>query len=217
MIFGPWKLIMKIISMIMSAIVVYFCFTFVQIWLTGHHHSTANAQAIVVFGTTEDNGTPSPELTARLTDALDLWRNQRAPWVVVTGGNQPGDNYTESGVSKVWLEQHGVPASHILQGFGNDTWQNISTALPVLKAHDIQTVLTVTDPFHEYRAMAIASSQGLSPLPAPVSNSPTIHDSLWKFYLKETLEVGVGRMLGYHLLSEWTAVSSSVHLPTTVP
>jgi len=211
LIFGPFKLVLRIISLVLSVIVLYFAVTFVQIWLTGHHHSSARAQAILVFGTTEDNGVPSPELKARLNHALHLFREQRAPWVVVTGGNRPGDNFTEAGVSATYLEQHGVPAPDILNGFGDDTWQNVSTALPTMKAHHIVTVLTVTDPFHEYRAMAISSSQGLQPLPSPVPNSPTIKHSLWKYYLKETFDVGVGRIVGYGRLSSWTTGAPKVY------
>ena len=59
----------------------------------------------------------------------------------------------------------------------------------------------VTDPFHEYRAMAISSAQGLMPYPSPVRDSPTIKHQLWRYYLKETLEVGVGRIVGYGRLS----------------
>ncbi len=62
----------------------------------------------------------------------------------------------------------------------------------------------MTDPFHEYRAMAISSAQGLTPYPSPVRNSPTIKYQLWRYYLKETLEVGVGRIVGYGRLSHWT-------------
>lgn len=210
MIFGPIKLIMKIISTIMTVVVIYFAVTFVQIWLTGHEHSIASAQAILVFGTTENNGTPSPELRARLDDALTLYRGHRAPWVVVTGGNQPGDAFTEAGVSATYLEQHGVPASRILVGGGSDTWQNVSSVIGAMRAHHLVTVLTVTDPFHEYRAMANASAQGLSPQPVPVANSPTVKHSLWKFYLKETLAVGVGRIVGYGRLSSWTTSANVV-------
>ncbi len=53
----------------------------------------ATRRAILVFGTTEDNGTPSPELQARLDQALALWRKDRAPWMVVTGGKRPGDEF----------------------------------------------------------------------------------------------------------------------------
>ena len=126
-----------------------------------------------------------------------LWHKGRAPWIAVTGGKRPGDNFTEAGVSATYLEAHGVPASKILKGSGTDTWENVATVLPKLKAHDITTVLTVTDPFHEDRAMAISSSQGLKPYPSPVRNSPTVKHSLWKYYLKETFEVGVGRIIGY--------------------
>ncbi len=72
-----------------------------------------------------------------------------------------------------------------------------------LRVHHITTVLTVTDPFHEDRAMAISSSQGLRPYPSPVRNSPTVKHSLWKYYAKETFEVGVGRIIGYGRFSSW--------------
>jgi uncharacterized SAM-binding protein YcdF (DUF218 family) len=196
-IFGPIKLVIRIITTLITVVILYFAITFVQVWMTGHDHSTKHAQAILVFGTTEDNGTPSPELQARLDQALVLWHKGRAPWIAVTGGKRPGDHFTEAGVSATYLESHGVPAAKILKGSGTDTWENVASVLGKLKAHDIKTVLTVTDPFHEDRAMAISSSQGLTPYPSPVRNSPTIKHSLWKYYLKETFEVGVGRIIGY--------------------
>ena len=42
------------------------------------------------------------------------------------------------------------------------------------------------------------------PYPSPVRDSPTIKYQLWRYYLKETLEVGVGRIVGYGRLSRWT-------------
>ena len=203
MIFGPFKLVLRIVSALISIVIIYFAVTFVQIWLTGHEHSTRHAQAILVFGTTEDNGTPSPELQARLKQALFLWHKDRAPWIAVTGGKRPGDQFTEAGVSASYLESKGVPAAKILVGSGTNTWLNVATVLPKLKAHHITTVITVTDPFHEDRAMAISSSQGLTPYPSPVRNSPTVKHSLWKYYAKETFEVGVGRIIGYSRLSAW--------------
>lgn len=214
MIFGPIKLILRIISTLFTLVLLYFAITFVQIWMTGHHHSSSKAQAILVFGTTADYNHPSPELKARLDQALLLYDQHRAPWIAVTGGKLPADVYTEAWVSAKYLERKGVPQSAILQGGGSDTWQNVSTILPALQAHHIVAVLTVTDPFHEYRAMAISSTQGLLPEPSPVSNSPTIHDSLWRYYLKETVAVGVGRVVGYARLSSWTTTAAKIPLPS---
>lgn len=212
MIFGPIKLVLRLVSLFLTVLALYFAVTFVQIWWRGHEHTSSSAQAILVFGTTEDNGKASPELKARLDQALSLYKEGRAPWIAVTGGNLPGDVYTEAGVSATYLEDHGVATSHVLQGGGNDTWQNVQTVIKTLKEHHITTVITVTDPFHEFRAMAIASSQGLKPFPSPVRNSPTIKHQLWHYYLKETLEVGVGRVVGFGRLSSWTTTASKIHV-----
>ena len=212
MIFGPIKLVLRLLSLFLTVLVLYFAVTFVQIWWRGHEHTSSSAQAILVFGTTENNGKASPELKARLDQALVLYKASRAPWIVVTGGNLPGDVYTEAGVSATYLENHGVATTHVLQGGGNDTWQNVQTVIKKLKQHHITTVITVTDPFHEFRAMAIASSQGLKPYPSPVPNSPTIKHQLWRYYLKETLEVSVGRVVGFGRLSSWTTTASKIHV-----
>jgi len=208
------KIAARVLGALVVLFVLYFGVTFLQIWMRGHEHTTKSAQAILVFGTTEDNGTPSPELKARLEQALTLYDSGRAPWVAVTGGRRPGDVYTEAGVSATYLEEHGVPKSRVLKGGGSDTWQNVASVIGALRRLHITTVITVTDPFHEYRAMAISSDQGLTPYPSPVRDSPTIKHQLWRFYLKETLEVGVGRIVGYHHLSEWTTTPVPVHHPS---
>ncbi|MDE3064288.1 MAG: YdcF family protein [Acidobacteriota bacterium] len=217
MILGPFRFFLRLASLVVSAILLYLAVGFVQIWHTGTEHSTADAQAILVFGTTEDNGKPSPELTARLDTALALYREHRAPWVVVTGGKLAGDRYSEAGVSAAYLETRGVPADHVIIGSGRDTWQNVSSVLGAMKRHHLTTVLCVTDPFHEYRAMAISSSQGLTPYPAPVSHSPSSRGSLWWYYLRETFAVGLGRLIGYHTLSTWTTRGPTVTLPPSTP
>ena len=205
MILGPLKLAARLGAAVLVVLSGYVAVTFVQIWLRGHEHATGDAAAILVFGTAEDNGTPSAELTDRLDVALALYRAGRAGYVAVTGSRQPGDRYTEAGVSATFLERRGVPRDRVIVGGGVDTWQNVESVAPRLLRRGLRSVLTVTDPFHEYRAMAIASDFGLVPYPSPVADSPTARYGLWRYYLKETLEVGVARVVGYRRLSEWTA------------
>ena len=205
MILGPLRLAARLAAAVVIVLTGYVAVTFVQIWLRGHEHSSADAAAILVFGTTEDNGTPSLELTDRLKVALALYRAGRAGYVAVTGSRQPGDVYTEAGVSATFLERRGVPKDRVIVGGGVDTWQNVESVAPALLKRGLTSVLTVTDPFHEYLAMAIASDFGLTPYPSPVADSPTSRFGLWRYYLKETLEVGVARVVGYGRLSEWTA------------
>jgi uncharacterized SAM-binding protein YcdF (DUF218 family) len=216
-ILGPLKLFLRLVSLIMSVVIIYFAAGFVQIWLTGREHSTAHAQVILVFGTTENDGQPSAELAARLDDALALYRHHRAPWIVVTGGKLAGDTHTEAGVSAAYLEARGVPASRIIVGSGRDTWQNVASVVAAMRRNHLATELSVTDPFHEYRAMAIASDQGLTPYPAPVNHAPSSGGSLWWYYVRETVAVGVGRLVGYHTLSTWTTTGPQVTLPSGGP
>lgn len=202
MIFGPLRLAFKIVSVLITLVFLYFSVTFVQIWLRSHEHTSADAQAILVFGTAAGVA-PSPELQDRLDHAYALFKSGRAPYIAVTGGKLPTDLYTEAHVSAVYLEGLGVPKDKILEGGGGDTWGNVAAILPALKAHDITTVITVTDPFHEYRAMAICTDQGLTAYPSPISVTAVSGSELWKYYLTETIEVGVARVVGYHTLSNW--------------
>lgn len=203
MIFGPLRLAFRIVAAFATLVVLYFAVTFVQIWLRGHEHSTAHAQAILVFGTAAGT-TPSPELADRLNHADALFKAGRAPFIAVTGGKQPTDEFTEAQVSATYLENvlH-VPAKDVLEGGGGDTWENVADILPVLKANHITTVITVTDAFHEYRAMATCSAQGLTPYPSPISVTAVSGSDLWKYYLTETIEVGIARFVGYHTVSNW--------------
>ncbi len=197
----PFKLLLKIISLIVTIVVAYFVITFVQVWMTGQQHSTNNAQAIIVLGAAEYNGTPSPDLAARLSEAYTLYEAGRAPLIAVTGGNLPGDVFTEAGVSAAYLRYKGVPAAAIVQGSGSDTYQNIQSVAPELKAKGVATVLVVTDPFHEDRSMAIASTFGFTPYPSPTTSSPIQGWAQFPYYLRETVAVGVGRITGYGFLS----------------
>ena len=71
--------------------------------------------AIVVMGAAQYDGRPSPQLAARLDHAVSLWNDGLAPMVIVTGGNQEGDRFTEASTSAAYLVERGVPSSAIVQ------------------------------------------------------------------------------------------------------
>ena len=197
----PFKILLKLASVLVAAVVLYLVVTGVQVWLTGREHSSQNTDAMAVFGSAQYDGTPSPDLQARLDDALTLFRQGRAPIIAVTGGKREGDRFTEAQVSAGYLDARGVPRSAIIEGGGDDTFQNMQSVTPPLVARGVKTLLVVTDPFHEDRAMAIASTFGFTPLPAPATASPLTGGRAFTYYLRETLAVGLGRIVGYGNLS----------------
>lgn len=203
MLLAPLKLALKIVGAIVALVLLYVAVTFVQVWLTSRANDPHPADAILVFGTAANYLTPAPDLEARLDRALALYQGGLAPVVAVTGGKRPGDLYTEGQISATWLESqaNGVPKGAIVIGGGADSWDNVGTVAPALRARGVHSVLVVTDPFHEDRAMAIVSSYGFSPSPTPSQHSPIRGPAELGYLIKESVEVAVGRIIGYGTLS----------------
>ena len=154
-----------------------------------------------MFGTAEYNGVPSPDLQARLNQALALFHEGRAPLIAVTGGKAKGDVYTEAEVSVTYLHRHGVPFNDLISGSGSDTYENVQSVAAPLTSRSVKSVLVVTDPFHEDRAMAVASTFSFSPSPTPTEHSPITGWAVVPYFIRETFAVGAGRLIGYGTLS----------------
>lgn len=189
---------MKIAAGLVAAVVVYLGITFAQVWLTARHDDARPAQAIVVFGTAQYNGRPSPVLAARLDHAVELWRRKLAPVIVVTGGSQPGDRFTEASASADYLLARGVPDHDVLREVsGTSSWQSLAAAANFLDDRAITEVLLVSDPFHSLRIRAMASELGLDGHSSPTRTSPIRGVTEAEYMARETVAVAVGRIVGF--------------------
>jgi uncharacterized SAM-binding protein YcdF (DUF218 family) len=202
MLLAPVRWALRLGALVVALIVLYFAVTLVQVWLTSRDYAPRPAGAILVMGAAQYNCVPSPDLRARLDEALSLYREGYAHLIMVTGNKQPGDKCTEAETGARYLETKGVPAADILQAGGDNSYENVADAAPELKSHGVRVVLVTTDPFHEYRSMAISSGLGLSPFPTPTQTSPISGWSTVPYFVKETVGVGFGRLIGYDNL-EW--------------
>ncbi|MGO9029428.1 MAG: YdcF family protein [Acidimicrobiales bacterium] len=192
---------LRLVGLVVAVVLVYFVVTGVQVFLTGRRYEPRAAGAIVVMGAAQYNGVPSPDLRSRLDEAELLWQEHYATDIMVTGYKEPGDQFTEAEASARYLVDRGIPGRDILEAGGDDSWQNLSEAAPVLLAHGDRVVLIATDPFHEDRSLAIASSVGLEASPTPTRTSPITGWSTVPYYAKETVGVGLGRIIGFDHLS----------------
>lgn len=194
--------LLSLLVVVLAGLVVYLGVTVVQIWLTSRRDQARPAQAIVVMGSAEYDGRPSPDLQARLDQVVALWRRHLAPMVVVTGGKEPGDVYTESQVSATYLERHGVPASEVAQVDGRNSWQSLSAAAALLHGRHLDKVLLVSDPYHSARILAIGSELGLQGYASPTRTSPIRGTAVIPYYAKETVAVALGRVIGFGRVSQ---------------
>ena len=176
--------------------------TFVQVWSASRHNDAPQAEAIVVLGAAQYNGRPSKVLEARLEHALDLYRAGLAPMIVVTGGRQAGDRFTESTTGYIWLRSHGVPDAAILKEVkGRNTYESLSAVARFLHPRHVDDVLLVSDASHSLRLRGIAHEVGLDAHVSPERDVARTRKGEAKALLRETAAVSVGRLLGYRRLT----------------
>ena len=195
--------VLRAIALLVVLAVGYYAITLAQVWRTGQADERSPADAIVVLGAAQYDGRPSPQLAARLDHALALWPEGVAPLIVVTGGKQLGDRFTEAQASARYLEDRGVPAEAIAQeGVGASTYESLDSVASMLAARGADSVVIVTDPYHALRSRLIAEEVGLD---ARVSSTPTSvvtgGDALRR-ELQEAGGVAIGRIVGFDRLSE---------------
>ena len=146
--------------------------------------------AIVILGTTQYNGVPSPTLRARLQTGLSLYRNGYAKTIIVTGGGQPGDAYTEAESGRMWLADQGVPPSAILlENSGRNTWQSMSAIPGLLAARKLHSVLLVSDGFHLLRLKLMARTLGITAYATPAAGSPITGSSEFGYVVREAAAI----------------------------
>lgn len=189
---------LKVVAAVLAALVLYSAVTFVQVWLAARRDGAHKAQAIVVFGAAQFNGRPSSVLKARLDHAVDLYDRHVAPVIVVTGGRQPGDRFTEATASADYLHTKGVPDNDILREVsGHSSWQSLASTASFLKVRHIRDVVLVSDPFHSLRIGGMAAELGLDASTSPTRTSPISGLDVATYMGRETVAVAVGRIVGF--------------------
>lgn len=143
-----------------------------MIYLQARTDEARPVDAIVVLGAAQYNGRPSPVFESRLAHAFSLYNEGLAPTIVVTGGKQPGDAYTEAETAYGWLVERGVPEDAILmENEGRSTWDSLKGVDDVL-AGEGASVLVVSDGFHLFRSEMMLRELGFDAYSSPAPDSP---------------------------------------------
>jgi uncharacterized SAM-binding protein YcdF (DUF218 family) len=200
-----WPRALQVLAGVFAIVALYFIVTLWQVWSTGRSDEARAVDAIVVMGAAQYDGRPSPQLGARLDHVVELWPEGHAPLVVVTGGNRPGDRFTEAETSANYLEEAGIPASAILQeGEGTSSYESLAGVESLLAERGLGTVLIVTDPYHALRSRLIAEELGLTAYVSPTPTSVVTGTKAVERHLAEAAGVGVGRIVGFDRLDDLT-------------
>lgn len=183
--------------------VAYFLVSLLQVWSTGRADDSGPVDAIVVMGAAQYDGRPSSQLAARLDHVLEIWPQDVAPLVVVTGGKIPGDRFTEAEASAQYLIDRGIPADAILMdNTGSNSQESLTSVARMLEARDATEVLIVTDPYHALRSRLISNELGLDASVSSTDTSVVTGAENLKHHVQEAGGVAIGRIIGFDRLSD---------------
>ena len=195
----------RVVGLFLIISMIYGCANLTQVWWVGRSDQARAVDAIVVLGVAQYDGRPSPQLQARLDHVLTLWQEGFSPLVITTGGNQPGDRFTEAEASANYLIDAVVPAESVVQeNTGSTTRESLIEVSNIMKSRGLQSVLIVTDPYHSLRSRLIAQDLGLIAYVSPTRTSPLQGASAVSRHVREALGVAVANLIGFANLERLT-------------
>ena len=203
----------RVVGLLLSISLLYGCVNLAEVWWVGRSDQARAVDAIVVLGVAQYDGRPSPQLQARLDRVLELWQEGLSPLVITTGGNQPGDRFTEAEASANYLIKGSinglvdvaVPAESIVQeNSGSTTRESLIGVRDIMKARGLHSILIVTDPYHSLRSRLIAQDLGLVAYVSPTRTSPLRGASAVSRHVREALGVAVAHLIGFANLERLT-------------
>jgi uncharacterized SAM-binding protein YcdF (DUF218 family) len=171
------------------------------VWRAAHTDEArreSRVQVIAVLGAAQYNGRPSATFQGRLKHAETLYEQGFASKILVLGGNRPGDRTTEAAAGRAWLIAQGVPEADVFAvAEGSNTLQSLQAAATFMQTHGLESVLLVSDPWHNLRIRRMARDLGLRAFVSATWHSAAkSHWTRLDGYTRETFAYLYYRLLG---------------------
>mgnify|MGYP003554361960 CR=1 FL=1 len=146
--------ILKIMKYLFLLGLIAFITTAIAIVWVGLRDTVQKSDVIVILGNkVQLDGTPSPRLARRLDRGFELYQNETAPLIIVTGGIGI-EGFDEAEVMKQYLVDKGVPEDVItVDSLGTDTFASAQNIKKIVEDKNITSVLVVSSYYHISRAV----------------------------------------------------------------
>jgi uncharacterized SAM-binding protein YcdF (DUF218 family) len=155
------RVVRRVIVVLLVVAIAYPLWLGFRIWEQSHHDENRSADAIVVLGAAQYDGRPSPVFRARLNHGAYLYREGFSDMIIVTGGKQAGDRFTEAKAGMDYLVSVGIPADDILtEDDGATTLESLRQVKRIARPAGVRSLLLVSDPLHSERLKRISHDLG---------------------------------------------------------
>ena len=163
------------------------------LWMTALIISYPRGEApedacVVVLGCQVREKEPSRMLRQRLETALEYLEEHPDSRCIVSGGRGTNENLSEAECMYNWLTDRGIdPARLYMEPDSRNTYENIGNSYDILMENELgDTVVIVTNGFHQYRACRFARDRALTAYSEPVGTDILLLPGFW---IREMLAV----------------------------
>ncbi|MCK1992764.1 YdcF family protein [Peribacillus muralis] len=183
---NTWKKAVKLAIVGAVLLIVYFGFLHLKIQESMHQPIPGEADYLIILGARVKGSVPSLSLQYRIDKAAEYLTANKQTVTIVSGGKGPGEDISEAQAMQQALVEQGIEEARIiLEDNSTTTYENIvfsKKLIPDPKAHGV----IVSNDFHIYRAVKIATKEGLNIEGVP-AKTPKV--SMPKSYLREYLAI----------------------------
>jgi uncharacterized SAM-binding protein YcdF (DUF218 family) len=175
----------KGVLFIFFSVLVYVVFTLLDIYVFSTVNQLKKADAAVVLGASAWHEKPSPVFRERINHGIWLYKNGYVQYLIFTGGKGKNAPVSEAAVARNYAIQNAVPPENIfIEEFSVVTFENLSYAKQIIRAHHFNDIIIVSDPMHMKRALTMAKDLNLRAYSSPTPTTRFISlktktDFLW--------------------------------------
>lgn len=120
------------------------------------------SDSIIILGCQVKGTTLSTFLKERLDRGIELYKEGFAEYIIVAGGQGPGEDITEAEAMKRYLVTKGIEESKIImEDKSSNTMENLRYAKEIMKEKNLDTAIIVSNKYHLKRASIMAKKVGL--------------------------------------------------------
>lgn len=160
----PGKLRAAVLCVIIAAVVLFLSlFAYMARYMNYNSIPVSPAETVIVLGCKVDGSQPSLQLKNRCDVAAEFLKEKPYAVAVLSGGQGADEDISEAECMKRLLVKAGIDESRLyLEESSTNTRENLVNSYEIIKANSLpQSVLVVTNEYHECRAMLICRDIGL--------------------------------------------------------
>lgn len=161
----PDKLRAAVLCVFIAAAILFISlFAYMARYMNYNSIPESQAKTVIVLGCKVDSSRPSLQLKNRCAVAAEFLKENTYAAAVLSGGQGPDEDISEAECMKRLLIQAGIDESRLyLEENSTNTRENLKYSYDIIKVNSLpQSVLVVTNEYHECRAMLICRDLGLN-------------------------------------------------------